>query len=369
MPEHSTIDPSPEAPADHSDGINGSLQVRVYDPQAVWQRLQAARTGEAACDHPAHDLRWLLVLEKALKHRPYLIEADWSGRSVGLLPLSFVSSLLFGRFLVSLPYVNSAGVTTDDPDVAAALITNAIELADELDCRFLELRHEAPRSHPSLNGELTSKVHMRLALPATVDALWDGLKSKVRSQIRKGQRQGFMIHWERHELLPDFYHVFSRRMRDLGTPVFPRNLFDSILTYFADDAEICCVHDGTKPVAAALLIHGAVYTEVPSASSLKAYNSANANMLMYWHLLVRAVERGQRVFDFGRTSRDVNTFRFKKQWGAAPEPAVWQYYVRQGSADALRPDNARYQRLIRIWQRLPVWLTQLIGPWIVRGIP
>ncbi len=90
---------------------------------------------------------------------------------------------------------------------------------------------------------------------------------------------------------------------------------------------------------------------------------------MYWHLLERAIERGQQVFDFGRSSADSNTYRFKSQWGAQPHPAVWQYYVRQGSAGDMRPDNPKLQRRIRIWQRLPVWVTRLAGPPIIRGIP
>jgi hypothetical protein len=124
------------------------------------------------------------------------------------------------------------------------------------------------------------------------------------------------------------------------------------------------------PVAGAFLLHGQGVTEVPSASCLRAYNPACANMLMYWHLISRAIERGQQVFDFGRCTRDGGTYRFKQQWGAKAEPAVWQYYQREGNAfSEMRPESPRYQRLIRLWQRLPVRVTRLIGPAIVRGIP
>jgi hypothetical protein len=92
-------------------------------------------------------------------------------------------------------------------------------------------------------------------------------------------------------------------------------------------------------------------------------------MLMYWHLLQRAVERKQQVFDFGRSTIDASTYKFKSQWGAKPQPAVWQYYARRGSPGEMRPDNPKYQRLIRIWQRLPVPLTRWVGPKIARGIP
>ena len=122
-------------------------------------------------------------------------------------------------------------------------------------------------------------------------------------------------------------------------------------------------------MSAALLTHGDGITEVPSASSLREFNSTNANMLMYWHLLKRAVERGQREFDFGRSTLDSNTYRFKKQWGAEPHPCVWQYYVRRGSIGEMRPDNSRFGLAIKVWQRLPLAIANIFGPMIVRGIP
>jgi len=158
-------------------------------------------------------------------------------------------------------------------------------------------------------------------------------------------------------------------MRDLGTPVFGQVLFRSILKTFPRDAEICVVRLDKKPVASALLLHGKKVTEVPSASSLREYNSTCANMFMYWQLLQRAIERSQSVFDFGRSSAGSPTYQFKKQWGAQPHQAVWQYYLRQGSASDLRPDNPKYQRLIKIWKKLPVWVSRMIGPSIARVIP
>ena len=117
------------------------------------------------------------------------------------------------------------------------------------------------------------------------------------------------------------------------------------------------------------LLHGWGVTEVPSAGALRSYNHTCANMLLYWNLLQRSVERGQAVFDFGRSSQDSPTFRFKKQWGAEPVAAQWQCYARSGSSGEMRPDNPSYGRLVRLWRRLPLWLTRRIGPSVVRGIP
>ncbi len=333
--------------------------------ESIYRQL-LERLGPDPC---FYDPRWLHVVCEGLNHRPYLLVARQEGQPVGILPLAFVKSLLFGRFLVSLPYVNSGGIIAESREVAMALVDRGVELADRLRVKYLEVRHERELDSPFLIDRLTSKVHMRLALPASPDQLWNQFKAKHRNQLRKGGGQGFSVHWGGLDLLDDFYDVFSRNMRDLGTPVFNNRLFRTILAELPGEAELCVVRDGGRPIAAALLIHGKGRTEVPSASSLHEYNSTNANDWMYWHLLQRAISRGQKVFDFGRSSVDSNTYRFKKKWGAEPESAVWQYYVRRGSVGDMRRESGRFDRAVALWQRLPLWLTRLVGPPIVRGIP
>jgi serine/alanine adding enzyme len=331
-------------------------------PTDSWQGSQ---TTLALSRHPG----WLLALQHGLKHVPYCLEAREGETTRGLLPLAYVRSLLFGRFLVSLPYLNTGGVLTDDPAVATPLIDRAIQLADELKVRYLELRHEQPIDHPALTAQMADKVHMRLPLPPNSQELWNHLPSKVRNQVRKAQKINLTVDWGNHDLLPEFYSVFSENMRDLGTPVYGSVFFQSILEQFPDHAELAVVRHGRVAVAVALLLHGWGISEVPSASSLRHYRASNANMLLYWHLLERAIKRGNHVFDFGRSTRESNTYRFKKQWGARPDPAVWQYYLRRGSIRDLRTENPKYQRWSRLWQHLPLALTRSIGPWIVRGIP
>lgn len=341
------------------------LDVQVLsDPREIHDELTCG-----AWDDGSYDPRWLGVVCKAFDHRAFCIVVRQGQQSIGVLPLALVKSLVFGRYLVSLPYVNSAGVMAKNDHVARILVDAAVRLADELRVRHLELRHERHVEHSALTASLTSKVHMRLALPDSVDALQEQLRSKTRNKVRKGEQQGFTEHWGRDDLLEEFYDVFSRNMRDLGTPVFGRELFQTILSDLPNEAEFCVIRSERKPIAASLLIHRASVTQVPSASSLREYNSTNANDWMYWRLLVRAVERRQHVFDFGRSTIDSNTYAFKKKWGALPEPAVWQYYVRQGDPTQMRPENGKFQRAIRIWQKLPLPLTRLIGPAIVRGIP
>lgn len=315
-----------------------------------------------------------------------------------------VSSRLFGRFLVSLPYLNRGGVVADDAATAGALLDEADSLAAKLRVRYLELRQSGePLRHPILNAQRDDKVNMMLDLPPKVSVdgapqereavLWSALSSKVRNQIRKGDKHDLSIRFGGVELLDGFYDVFAENMRDLGTPVYPRKLFASILEHFVEEAELAVVTCGGLPAAGGLLLHhdmregeapqaptdggsaGASpsracgVTQIPSASCLRRFNAANANMWMYHRVLLRAMERGSGRFDFGRSTPESGTFRFKKQWGAAPESAVWQYQVRHGELGAMRPDHPTMRRRVETWQRLPVWVTRMVGPRIVRGIP
>ncbi len=360
---------TPELNFSNSDISKPDVTVQILTQSETFAVGDQPWNAAGVPSHPSSDLRWLRILNHGLGHKPFLLQAARDGKLVGQLSLALVSGPIFGRFLVALPYLNSGGVISNDQATTDALMDRAVSLTDQHKCRYLELRHEEPIKHPSLNSELTTKVHMRMPLPSDVETLRSDLKASVRNQVKKGERPGFAIEWGGVELLDDFYSVFSRKMRDLGTPVFSRKLFEAILTELPEMAELCCVRDGSKTIAAALLVHGSEVTEVPSASSLPGYNRTNANMLMYWNLLARSVERGQQVFDFGRSTMDGPTYKFKKQWGAKPHPATWQYYLRSGSVDDMRPDSGKKQFLIRIWKRLPVWLTNLIGPRIVKGIP
>lgn len=367
----------PEGAADPHDEVSPgrqSISVRVYDRgsleecEAAWWP-EAERLFPQLAEHPERRFAWLRILDAGLKHKPFCLIATQNGRLTGILPLVLVASPLFGRRLVSLSYLNTGGVYAISEDVAGALIDRAGQLADELRVRTLELRHETPIAHRLLTRTVDSKVQMRLSLPGTSEALWKRFKPEVRNLVRNGEKRSLEILWGGVDRLDDFYAIFARNMHDLGTPVFSRRLFEAMLRELPDRAEICVCRQEGQAIAAALLIHGDGVTEVPSASSLREFRRTNCNMLMYWHLLQRAIERGQTVFDFGRSTIDSSTYNFKKQWGAVPSPTAWQYYVRQGDVGDVRPDNPKYRVFIALWRRLPHWVTRMIGPGIVRGIP
>lgn len=325
-------------------------------------------------------IAWCDAIERGMHLSPfYLVAKEADSSSEAMLPLMLMHTRLFGRFLVSLPYLNSGGLLHLDKrnvsqELAKSLIDLAVALADELDVKHLELRHESRFEHPAFNYERTDKVHMRLALPSSAEQLMSAFKSKLRSQVKKASENRFEVQFGGEILLEDFYKVFAHNMRDLGTPVYSKDLFRQILKSFASvgigsKAELCLVKLNNRPISGALLVHHAGRTEIPSASALREFNPTNVNMWMYWQLLQRAIEMGSIEFDFGRSTIGSGTYKFKEQWGAKPYPAIWQYYVRKGDPSDMRPDSPTKVRFVNLWKKLPLWLTRLVGPSIVRGIP
>lgn len=327
----------------------------------------AMASSRAACYHLAG---WKNVIEHSFGHETYyLLSESPRGEIDGLLPLVYLSSWLFGSFLVSLPFFNYGGICADSPAVGEQLLSEAVAIAGRLHASHIELR----QTEAMKNGlaAKTHKVCMILPLPGNPDELWQSFPAKLRSQVRRPQREGMRAEVGGEEELDGFYEVFSRNMRDLGTPVYPKSFFRNILRQFPDAARIVTVYAGrARPVASGFLVGFKGRLEIPWASSLREFNHLSPNMLLYWRALQFGCEQGYGQFDFGRSTPGEGTYRFKAQWGAEPLQLHWHYWVRGGKPlPELNPKNPRYRTAIAIWTRLPVALTRLIGPPLVKNLP
>ena len=312
-----------------------------------------------------HAWNWRRVFTNAFGHEPVYLIARHGQQVAGVLPLVQIKSLLFGNSLTSLPFLNYGGVIADTAGAAEKLIAAASEQALARRCKHVELRHVA-RQFPHLPCK-THKVAMHLPLTATI---WDDLDRKVRNQIRKAEKSGLVVERGGEELLGDFYTVFARNMRDLGTPVYSRRLFEEVLRTFPDRAQLHIVRLKDQPIAAGLTYRTQSMVQLPWASSIREFNSLCANVLLYWDAIQFAQSTGAGVFDMGRSTPNEGTFKFKAQWGAVPVPLHWEYQLSPaGSLPNVSPANPKFQLAIALWQKLPLGVATRVGPMIVRAIP
>lgn len=317
-----------------------------------------------------HLVEWKNIMEDAagLTTR-YIYAVDNDDKICGILPLVRSKSALFGTYLTSIPFFNYGGIAADSQEIGMRLFNAARETAKEENARHVELRHCEGFRLENMPTK-THKVRMLLPLPETPEALWDGFKSKLRSQIKRAMKEDMTVQIGGMELLSDFYRVFSINMRDLGTPVWTKKLFRHIIERYPETTYCCVVYSHKTPVAAGFLLGFKDTMEIPFASSLRKYNRLSPNMLLYWSVLKFSCQKGYRQFDFGRSSPDAGTYKFKAQWGAQPQTLYWQYWLpKDAPLPEINPQNPKYQLAIRMWQKLPVWIANIVGPHISRNLP
>jgi serine/alanine adding enzyme len=314
-----------------------------------------------------HRWHWSQVLEKAFGVLPRYCVALDKDNIVGILPAVLMKSRLFGRFMISLPWLDYGGPIAQTDEIAIGLVDFAVSLAKDEKCRFVELRAVKQR-HPDLI-EKKLKYGFYLNLTPDEEEVWKSIDGKAKNQVRKAAKSGLEIQFGKVELLDDFYKIFSCNMRDLGTPVWPRRLFTEQFNYFPD-TEIALLRLGSQPVAGALLIHYQDQSAVPSASAYRKYLNLSPNNMLYWEIIKRCINRGSARFDFGRSSLNAGTYNFKKQWVKNPELQTWQYKLLTiEELPELNPSNPKFQLAINIWKRLPLPLANVLGPKIVTKLP
>lgn len=344
------------------------MEVRLYGQKDrdQWNRY-VMRSSNSTCYHL---IGWKDVIEKTFGQNTfYLLAEDSEKRIVGILPLVQQKSLFFGNFMTSLPYFSYGGVCADSGKISNRLVEEAICIASKQGANHIEFRHTA-----RMKCELpvkTSKVSMVMELPQEADELWNGFLSKLRNKIKRPLNEGMYSSVGRYDELDSFYSVFSRNMRDLGTPVYNKKFFKNILDAFPDNTHICTIYTKEEtPVASGFLIGYKDRMEIPWGSSIRSYNKYKINMLLYWNALKFACNNGYRFFDFGRSTPEEGTYKFKEQWGSRPIQLYWHYWLRNGGPlPELNPKNPRYQMGIKIWQKIPLRLTKIIGPSIVKNLP
>lgn len=295
---------------------------------------------------------------------PLLRLAAYRGdRIVGILPLVQQRSRLFGTQWVSLPWFDAAGIVADEASASAALVREASSVAGARAGDTLQFRQSSEeRFSPHCR---TDKVLMRLRLPGSAEQLWDGLKAKVRNQVRKAEKEGLDVRDGGPELLPEFFDVYSRNMRDLGSPSHSLAFFAAICAAFAGDVTIWSVRHSGRAIGAGFTMRNGPVLEIPWASSLREFGSLCVNHAMYWKILEAACGAGFEWFHFGRSTVDSGTYHFKRQWGAEAAPLYWYYLGDERAAAGVSDPGERFSLARRAWTRLPLCVSRRLGPRLI----
>ncbi len=342
-----------------SDGLG---VCRFEGDGVAWDAFVAGADESTFC----HLAGWRAVMGDVLGHEcRYLVAQDATGRWCGVLPLVRVRSALLGHYLVSMPFLNAGG-----PLGTTAARTLLAEQA-RADARrhgvdLLELRTREPV--PSSLRVAQRKVTVLLPLPSSRQELLAALPATRRRQIRHAAGQGLEARFGADQL-DAFYDVFARNMRDLGTPVLPRALFARVATVFPHLVVFGAVYRGALPLAAGCGFAWRDEFELTWVSALREHRASAANMLLYASFMQQMIDRGVRVFNFGRSTPGSGPHHFKRQWGGTDVPLPWQQWSPRNVTATPSPERPVFRLATAVWRRLPLRIANRLGPVLARQIP
>jgi serine/alanine adding enzyme len=328
---------------------------------AAWDRFVARSEGSSFC----HLAGWREIMRDVLGAEGLYWVATADGEIDGVLPLVRVRSRLFGHYLVSLPFLNYGG-PLGSTAAKQRLTQDAVSEALRSRADLLELRTRDARD---LQLPVSSrKITVILDLPETRDELWKGFTSKLRNQIRRPSKEGFVVRFglDQREA---FYDVFARTMRDLGTPVLPGAFFDRIAAVFPQQAVFGVVYNGAQPIAAGCGFVWKGEYEMTWGGARRETRGIGSNMLLYCSFMEQMIDRGVHAFNFGRCTPGSGTHAFKRQWGSHDVPLPWCQFARQGHLATPSPHDPAFSWGPRLWRRLPLAVANLLGPRLVRFLP
>lgn len=348
------------------------IQVRLAD---LGDPSERGRIDAWLTVHPLatafHRPAWLLAVARGTGNPALALVMEQGRRIVGYLPLSDIQSPLFGRLLASSGFAVGGGLLLNSDAAAPAAFAAVEELAARRACPTIELRGGTMPDGRE-GWLLRSDAHCGFVatLAEGDEALLLAIPRKQRAEVRKGLEADLTVEVGAADAdRRAHYGVYAESVRNLGTPVFPRGLFDAVLDEFAGGADILTVRHHGRPVASVLSFYhrGAVLPYWGGGT--REARSLRANDRMYFELMRHAVARGCDRFDFGRSKTGSGAYHFKRNWGFTPEPLTYAVWTAPGAPvrDA-NPNSSGNAALASLWRRLPLVLANRLGPLIARGL-
>jgi len=306
---------------------------------------------------------WSRAVEAQFRHGDRSLVALRRGEVVGALPLSLVRGLRGGRDLVSTPYGVYGGPAGDDAEVERALYAAAEADAVALGVGRLELRClEDPGVELA-----TADLHATFIkdLPADPADVLKGMPKKARADARKARKShGLTLH-EGRWYAADLARLFHQNKRSLGSPALPDAWFARLLDDLGEDVTVHAVkRDGETLAAVMSFLFRDQVLAYYSGTADGVDRAYKASSFMYMALQEWSVERGYRVFDFGRSRKESGAYSFKAHQGFEARELHYAFrLVRAKGLPTFNPSNPRTEILQRTWRRLPLAVTtRLSGP-------
>lgn len=315
-----------------------------------------------------HQIAWKRVMEKTYGYRPYYFLAARGDRVTGIAPAFLTSSWMTGKRLISIPFAVYGGICAADDATEQALLAHLEQLASDIGAEYIELRN---RDGGTKENYIANHRYATFTLPITADteAVYRAFPKDIRYMIRKAEKANLRTQ-RGFDQLEQFYELMTINLRRLGTPAFPRSLFENLVREYPEQVDLTLVYSGNTPVCGGMSFLFRDTLQPYYIGSKEEAKALAANNFLWWQLIKLAAETGHTTFDFGRSKLNSGNYEFKKKWNPRIELLDYQIrLLRRKHAPDFSPANPKFEFATNMWKKLPLGVTRIFGPRLVRWFP
>lgn len=304
-----------------------------------------------------HLAEWSVIFKRTIGYTPLYFFIVEDCKTIGLLPF-FKKKGLFKSVIATV----NGGVLLDDEKIIDNVIKIFFDLKIVASVGDIRLINNA-FSITGWNID-SSNVMVRRNIPANENDLWKGIPSKRRNLIRKALKNDLTAKFIDPclEDIDDFYRIYARNYRDLGTPVRSKSFFVEQINRIPQNIKMQKVFYNQQLIGVMWLQSYGDELADPEAASLRRFFHTKVNDFMYYKAFEYAMDNGFSIFNMGRSQINTGTYKFKKSWGDVNIDTINEYSLLE--KPTIGQKKKKYNVFIMLWQKLPVGLTTLIGPFI-----
>lgn len=332
---------------------------------SAWNKIASKSKGTSV----SHLHEWGEILEEIHGHKIYFLNNKNT-----IFPIGHVRSRLFGNRLISMPFSDYGGPVSIDSDSLGNIMQELEEISENIQPDFIEIRAPLEEYYDFF---ITNGYKMRvdyctfiIPLEKNINEIWNALELRTQRGINRSKKKGLSEKKaETNEDLIDFYSMYLKTMKRLGSPPHPFSFFRALWSEFAkrDIMQIYFAVFDSKPIAAVLFfIHGNKI-HYSYGCSLYKYRTKRANDFLFWNAILRFSQEGFKEFDFGRTRHHSGVYMYKKGWGG--KKVKLPYFYKFLNKQLEERQEMKHKKLSELWGKyLPVTISNKFGPWIKKQI-
>ncbi len=314
---------------------------------------------------------WLNLVHEMYGYKTYRCVVMEDSHPLAALGLVEINHPIFGHYLATAPFGSYGGFSFETPKARDLLLDEARRLAEEVKAEYVSIRFKEGASPPPDNWQQSPNYFTYLIdLPPNSDELLKTFSSDHRNHVRKSLKKGFQIRFGHLDLLDDAYEALAKSMHELGSPYHSKNYLRKMAELLGNTLEFVVLYNAQGKISGGgVFIYQGETVFNLHANILRHARSSYAGEFLYWSVIERAIQKGLKTFDLGRSLVGSGNEVFKVKWSPRKQLlAYWHWLAPGHELPSLNQKNPKFQLVIAIWKRLPAFVVRAIGPYLIRGL-